>query len=228
MSIYDALHYAYAKRDDVLDYATALKSKTLSVLMRQRVESKTPIYSRAMKKVELELSNFITDQKTNSKKIIEISSRVKTLGSIQEKVYRKGICQFELFDNFDDIAGVRCTCEFLSDVYDVVEYVKQNPLFKIISVEDKIAAPSPSGYRGIHIIVATDVYFQGSLHKDVKVEIQLRTAFQNAWSMKTHQLTYKREADIPDDISDTMCMMSDALNEADKAAQRIKDSLRDA
>lgn len=226
MSIFDAFNYAYSKVDIVINYASSLKNEKLSKLMRDRVEDKLPIYSRAMKKVELELSNFKTDQASNAKKIIEISSRVKTPSSIEEKVFRKNICQFELFEKFDDIAGVRCTCEFLSDVYDVLEYIKQNPLINILRVEDKIADPPKSGYRGIHIIATTDVYFQGSLYENIKVEIQLRTAFQNAWSMKTHQLTYKRETDIPDEISETMRMMSDALNEADEAAQRIKDTLR--
>lgn len=226
MSIFDAFNYAITKRDIVIDYTCSLENKTLSKLVRQQVANKLPIYSRAMKKVELELSNFTTDVKINANKIIEISSRVKTPNSIQEKVYRKSISQFEIFEKFDDIAGVRCTCEFLSDVYDVLEYIKQNPLIKVLFIDDKIETPSESGYRGIHIIVSTDVYFQGTLYENIKVEIQLRTAFQNAWSMKTHQLTYKRETDISDDISKTMRMMSDSLKEADEAAQQIKETLR--
>lgn len=226
MSIFDAFNYAITKRDIVIDYTCSLENKTLSKLVRQQVANKLPIYSRAMKKVELELSNFTTDEKINANKIIEISSRVKTPNSIQEKVYRKSISQFEIFEKFDDIAGVRCTCEFLSDVYDVLEYIEQNPLIKVLFIDDKIETPSESGYRGIHIIVSTDVYFQGTLYENIKVEIQLRTAFQNAWSMKTHQLTYKRETDISDDISKTMRMMSDSLKEADEAAQQIKETLR--
>lgn len=226
MSIYDAFNYAIAKRNIVINYTNSLENKTLSSIVRKYVVNRLPIYSRAMKKVELELSNFTTDEKTNANKIIEISSRVKSPDSIQEKVYRKNISQFEVFDKFDDIAGVRCTCEFLSDVYDVLEYIKQNPLIKVLFIDDKIETPSEAGYRGIHIIVSTDVYFQGSLYENIKVEIQLRTAFQNAWSMKTHQLTYKHENDISDEISKTMRMMSDSLKEADEAAQQIKDTLR--
>ena len=226
MSIFDAFNYAITKRNTIIDYTSSLESKTLSKIVRQQVVNRLPIYSRAMKKVELELSNFTTDEKTNTNKIIEISSRVKSPDSIQEKVYRKNISQFEVFDKFDDIAGVRCTCEFLSDVYDVLEYIKQNPLIKVLFIDDKIETPSEAGYRGIHIIVSTDVYFQGSLYENIKVEIQLRTAFQNAWSMKTHQLTYKHEDDISDEISKTMRMMSDSLKEADEAAQQIKDTLR--
>ena len=54
----------------------------------------------------------------------------------------------------------------------------------------------------------------------------MRTAFQNAWSMKTHQLTYKRESAIPEEISVAMKEMSDALKNADDVAQRIKGKLR--
>ena len=227
MSIYDAFNYAISKRNAVIDYASSLQSNTLSKMLRKEVNDKKPIYYRAMKKVELELSNFTTDDSANIHKIIEICSRVKDVNSIQEKVYRKGICQFELFERFDDIAGVRCTCEFLSDVYDVLEYIKQNPLFNVKSIEDKIINPTQAGYRGIHIIVTTNIYYQSSVYNDIKVEIQLRTAFQNAWSMKTHQLTYKQKS-IRDDISETMKMMSDALKEADDAAQKIKSLLQNS
>ena len=225
MSIYEAFYYAISKMDAVIDYTLSLRENRLSNKLRLIVDNKLPVYHRAMKKVELELSNFTTDDSSNIHKIIEISSRVKTIDSIQEKVYRKNICQFELFERFDDIAGVRCTCEFLNDVYDVLVYIKQNPLFNVQSIEDKIINPSQAGYRGIHIIVTTDVYYKGSVYNNIKVEIQLRTAFQNAWSMKTHQLTYKQKS-IPVDISETMKMMSDALNEADNAAQKIRNSLR--
>lgn len=225
MSIYEAFYYAISKMDAVIDYTLSLRENRLSNKLRLIVDNKLPVYHRAMKKVELELSNFTTDDSSNIHKIIEISSRVKTIDSIQEKVYRKNICQFELFERFDDIAGVRCTCEFLNDVYDVLEYIKQNPLFNVQSIEDKIINPSQAGYRGMHIIVTTDVYYKGSVYNNIKVEIQLRTAFQNAWSMKTHQLTYKQKS-IPVDISETMKMMSDALNEADNAAQKIRNSLR--
>lgn len=226
MSIYDTFNFAIAKRDIVLDYAHSLTNSKLSKIAKKTIIAKLPVYSRAMKKVELELSNFIIDDITNTSKIIEICSRVKAVDSIQEKVYRKNICQFDVFEKFDDIAGVRCTCEFISDVYEVLEYIKQNPLFNVQTIEDKILTPSGEGYRGIHIIVTTDVYYHGKVYESIKVEIQLRTAFQNAWSMKTHQLTYKNEHGITKDISDTMRMMSDALKEADDAAQKIKESIR--
>ena len=225
MSLADAYKYIVDKEMLVVDYANSVQHNRLSRLVNSLVLETLPVYSRAMKNVELELTNFLTDDSGNDKKIIEICSRVKSIDSIQEKVYRKKVGQFEIFDRFDDIAGVRCTCEFLSDVYDVLEYIKRNSLFHVQAVEDKIAAPSDEGYRGIHVIVTTDVYYHGSIYKCIKVEIQLRTAFQNAWSMKTHQLTYKQET-VSAAIMDVMRSMSDALKAADDAAQSIRDKLR--
>jgi putative GTP pyrophosphokinase len=224
MSIYDAFKYAISKKNSIIDYVDSIENQKISKLVKASILDKLPIYSRAMKKIELELSNFITDELSNDKKIISIVSRVKTIESIQEKIYRKNICQFDVFEQFDDIAGVRCTCEFLSDVYDVLEYLKRNPLLTILSIEDTINFPLDTGYRGIHIIGNTTVYYRNLVYDNIKVEIQLRTTFQNAWSMKTHQLTYKQDS-IPEEISITMRMMSDALKTADDEAQKIKNSL---
>ena len=56
----------------------------------------------------------------------------------------------------------------------------------------------------------------------MKVEIQLRTAFQNAWSMKTHQLTYKKDSIESEKVKDVLRKLSDVLNEADETALKMK------
>ena len=221
MSIYDAYNYILEIRQLVVDECYSIKKKTLSTCCKKIIVDKLPIYRRAMDKVLLELSNFKTDTEENSHKIVEVGGRVKEIDSIAEKVYRKDISQHEVFEKFDDIAGVRCTCEYLDDVYDVLSYIVENPMFNVLSIDDKIKSSSAQGYRGIHVIVDTEIYYQKCLHKNIKVEIQLRTAFQNAWSMKTHELTYKKEQ-VSKEIVEAMKRLSDTLNEADKTALEIK------
>lgn len=221
MSLYDAYNYISKVRQLVVDECFSIKNKTLSVCCKNNINYKLPIYKRAMDKVLLELSNFRTDKEENANKIVEVSGRVKDIDSITEKVYRKNICQHEVFNMFDDIAGVRCTCEYLDDVYDVLSYIMENPMFNVLSVDDKIENTSAEGYRGIHVIVDTEIYYQNYLHKNIKVEIQLRTAFQNAWSMKTHELTYKKEQ-VSEEMIEAMKKLSDTLNEADQTALQIK------
>lgn len=212
--------------DLLLDHMRSLQNKSVSRLASSYILKMLPIYQRAMKKVKLELESFITDSDDNKEKIVDICGRVKTLESICEKINRKRIGQFEVFDKFEDIAGVRCTCEYLDDVREVVEYINKNQLFNVSKLEDKIENPTQEGYRGIHIIVLTKVYYQGKMYDNIKVEIQLRTSFQNAWSMKTHQLTYKKDTFESNSIKDVMKELSDILKEADETALKMKNLIK--
>lgn len=200
----------------------SLKDNEVSQLARSYIAMQLPIYHRAMAKVELELSNYITDIAENEKKIVDICGRVKTIDSICEKIKRKPIGQYDVFEKIDDIAGVRCTCEYLDDVYDVLQYIEKNPLFEVIEIDDKIKNPTQEGYRGIHVIVFTQIYYQGKTYDRVRVEVQLRTAFQNAWSMKTHQLTYKKDSIDSKEVKEVLKKLSDVLKEADETALEMK------
>ena len=172
-----------------------------------------------------ELESFSKEVEIDQCRIIDISGRVKSVDSIEEKVYRKGILSSQIYERFDDIAGVRVVCEYISDVYYLLDYIKENPLIRVIEIDDKIEKPTQEGYRGIHVIVEVDVYYNKQLYKDVKVEIQLRTSFQNGWAMKTHELTYKRKSDLSKEISNQMKILSDSLYEADSKAQKLRNMI---
>ena len=195
--------------------------KDITEIWRYFINNNLPIYRRAMNYVKIELDNFLTDEIKNSAKIVDITGRVKSIDSIYEKVIRKNIYKFDVFTKFNDIAGVRCNCEYLDDVYEVLEYIKKNTLINIVDIDDKMEISNADGYRGVHVIVDVPVYYKEKEYKNIKVEIQLRTSFQNAWSMKTHSLTYKKEM-IDDDIKTQMKQLSDILYEADKVSAEMK------
>lgn len=220
--IHQAVDTTEIYADLIWDDLSSVKDKRISRLAKSYIVSRLPVYHRAMEKVKLELTNYITDEEVNSKKIVDICGRVKASDSIYEKIKRKEIGQYEVFNKFDDIAGVRCTCEYLDDVYDVLKYIKKNPMFDVVEIDDKIDNPTQEGYRGIHVIVSTQVYYQENVYNNVKVEIQIRTAFQNAWSMKTHQLTYKKDSIDSQEVKNVLRKLSDVLNEADKTALEMK------
>lgn len=222
IDIHQAVDSTEICADFVWDDLSSLKNNHVSKLAYSYIARLLPVYHRAMEKVKLELANYITDTDGNEKKIVDICGRVKTLDSICEKIKRKGIGQYEVFERFDDVAGVRCTCEYLDDVYAVLEYIKKNPMFNVIEIDDKIENPTQEGYRGIHVIVSTQIYYHEEVYDDVKVEIQLRTAFQNAWSMKTHQLTYKRDFIDSKEVKSVLRKLSDVLREADETALEMK------
>ena len=222
MGIHQAVDLVEVYAEMIQDDLHSLKQNRVSRMACGYITTLLPVYHRAMEKVKLELANYLTDDKENDKKIVDICGRVKTLDSIREKIKRKGIGQFEVFDKFNDIAGVRCICEYLDDVYDVLKYINENPMFKVLEIDDKIGKPTQEGYRGIHVIVSTQIYYQKKTYNEVKVEIQLRTAFQNAWSMKTHQLTYKKDSIESEKVKDVLRKLSDVLNEADETALKMK------
>ena len=212
-------------RKEFFDYFYAYQNKKLTIKNREKIEKMFPIYERAKSVIMLELENYSKEIDSDMCNIIDIQGRIKNIDSIEEKVYRKGILSSQVFEEFDDIAGVRVICEYISDVYFLLEYIKNNPLIKIVEIDDKIKTPTEEGYRGIHVIVEVDVYYNKELHNDVKVEIQLRTSFQNGWAMKTHNLTYKRKTNLAQDIAKHMKLLSDTIYEADVKAQELRDLL---
>lgn len=215
-------------RDDLFEYFSAVTNKKLVKRTKDKIGKILPVYERAKNFIILELKSFSNEVDAAQCRVIDIDGRIKSIDSIEEKVYRKGILSNQIFERFDDIAGVRVVCEYISDVYYLLEYIKDNPLIRVIEIDDKIDKPTQEGYRGIHVIVEVDVYYNKQLSKDVKVEIQLRTSFQNGWAMKTHELTYKRKGDLTKEISDQMKILSNSLYEADLKAQELRNMVNDS
>lgn len=215
-------------RDDLFEYFSAVANKKLIKRTKDKIGKILPVYERAKNFIILELKSFSNEVDAAQCRVIDIDGRIKSIDSIEEKVYRKGILSNQIFERFDDIAGVRVVCEYISDVYYLLEYIKDNPLIRVIEIDDKIDKPTQEGYRGIHVIVEVDVYYNKQLSKDVKVEIQLRTSFQNGWAMKTHELTYKRKGDLTKEISGQMKILSNSLYEADLKAQELRNMVNDS
>lgn len=213
-------------RDSILSDISCREDKILGSEIRIQIEQKLPVYKRALNKVKMEIENFKEETDENRDKVIEVLGRVKEISSIEEKIYRKNISWYKVFDRFDDIAGLRAVCEYLDDVYGLLNYIKGHPELNILKVEDKIKEPLKTGYRGIHIILTTNVFYKKKLYKDIKVEVQIRTSFQNTWSMKTHKLTYKNEDNIPQEMLESMKELSDILSNADEKVQVIKDEIK--
>ena len=225
MSICDAVEQIYLSLDFFYNELIHNDISHCGQLLGGYIITKLPIYQRAMAQVKMELENFSSDDQDIKTNVVDICGRVKSIESIKEKITRKQINKFDVFKLFDDIAGVRCTCEYLDDVYNILDYIKNNPLLTVIEIDDKIEKGTADGYRGIHITVSTHIYYKNTLFDDIKVEIQLRTAFQNAWSMKTHQLTYKQDSECKDEVRQKMKHLSDILYEADKVSLEMKEKI---
>ncbi|HEU0257514.1 MAG TPA: GTP pyrophosphokinase family protein, partial [Microbacteriaceae bacterium] len=124
--------------------------------------------------------------------IEHVSSRLKTPESLVEKVTRRGIePSFEAMrETITDIAGVRVTCSFVSDVYRVFDLITGQNDLRLLVAKDYIATPKPNGYKSLHAIVEVPVFLStGSV--DVPVEVQFRTIAMDFWAALEHKIHYK-------------------------------------
>ena len=116
-------------------------------------------------------------------------SRLKSPESIMKKLLRKGGAGSlaDIKDNIKDIAGIRITCSFISDIYRISEMLQSQTDLNILSVKDYIQNPKPNGYKSLHILAEVPV-FMSDREEAICVEIQIRTIamdFWPAWSIKS-------------------------------------------
>lgn len=124
--------------------------------------------------------------------INNISKRIKTPKSIINKMEKKHYeVNFKnIIDNINDVAGIRITCPIKSDIYEVINIIRQIPNIKIVEQKDYIIKPKKSGYSGYHLIIETPVEID-SQKVPVKVEIQIRTMAMDFWATNEHKVRYK-------------------------------------
>jgi len=82
------------------------------------------------------------------------------------------------------------------------------------------------GYKSLHYIISLDSK-RNSLKeyfdlKDFKAEIQIRTILQHSWAEIQHDLGYKSEISLPDEIKRNFFRLAALLETADKEFERIK------
>ena len=175
-------------------------------------------YNSALKQIETKLS-ILNDEFQHIHRynpIEHIKARIKTPESIVKKLRRYGL-DFTL-DNMEsavnDIAGVRITCSFTSDIFRLAEMIRDQKDIKVLSTKDYITSPKPSGYRSYHMIISVPVYFSDRI-KDVKVEIQIRTVAMDFWASLEHKINYKFEGNAPQHIKEELIECSEMIANLD-------------
>lgn len=125
-------------------------------------------------------------------------SRLKSPESIFKKMLRKqGDLSFEgIKQTVQDIAGLRITCSFLSDIYQISDMLQRHRDLKVLEIKDYIKNPKPNGYQSLHMIVEVPV-FMSDREEHVCVEIQIRTIAMDFWASLEHKIYYKFNEAVP-------------------------------
>lgn len=153
-------------------------------------------------------------------------SRIKSFESILNKIVRKG-CSPSLEDvreNIRDIAGLRITCSFISDIYTISEMLQKQSDLEIISIKDYIKNPKPNGYQSLHMLVQVPVFMTDRCEK-VYVEIQIRTIAMDFWASLEHKIFYKYNEDVPAHLLKELKEAADTANELDRKMQRLHEEI---
>lgn len=154
--------------------------------------------------------------------IHNIESRLKSPQSIIGKLQKKDLplTPDSARKNLLDIAGIRVTCCYISDIYAIVEMLCRRDDFTVIKQKDYIKNPKPSGYRSYHLIVNVPVYLS-TKKQYAPVEIQIRTIAMDFWASLEHQLKYKPSTSITPEISEELKNCAERIAETDLQMQRI-------
>lgn len=186
-------------------------------------------YELAVKELVVKFNHLITASRKAGvySPIEQVNGRVKTISSILEKCQKKEI-DFEHFEqHIDDIAGIRIICQFVEDIYRVVEIVRQRTDMRVKWEKDYISNQKESGYRSYHISV---YYTVESIHgpKEIPVEIQIRTLAMNFWAVIEHSLQYKYKENMPPALRERLLKAAQATTMLDEQMASVREEILDA
>jgi len=155
-------------------------------------------------------------------------SRVKSPESLMKKIYRKGGAGSleEIRDSIRDIAGIRVTCSFISDIYLICRMLESQSDLRIVNKKDYIASPKPNGYRSLHLIVEVPV-FMSDRQELVYVEVQIRTIAMDFWASLEHKIFYKYNAAVPERLLNELKETADASYELDRQMERLREEIEE-
>lgn len=156
-----------------------------------------------------------------------VTGRVKPIASILDKANQKGISLDKLEEEMQDIAGLRIMCQFVEDIYLVVNLLRNRNDFEIIEERDYISHKKTSGYRSYHVVIQYPVQtIRGE--KKILCEIQIRTLAMNFWATIEHSLNYKYKGDFPTDIQMRLQRAAEAAFRLDEEMSLIRGEIKEA
>ncbi|ABJ68257.1 GTP pyrophosphokinase family protein [Pediococcus pentosaceus] len=180
-------------------------------------------YSQAVSELKVKLRGMRTQFLKNGEEspIEFVTGRVKPVESIKEKMVRRQVLEERIEQDMQDIAGVRVMCQFVEDIYEVVDLIRKRTDMTVIEERDYVENEKPSGYRSYHIVVEYPVQMMNG-QKKILAEIQVRTLEMNFWATIEHSLNYKFDGEFPKELRTRLQKASVKSYELDKEMSEIR------
>lgn len=154
-------------------------------------------------------------------------TRLKSPESIMSKLYRKGAdFSFEsIRETVKDIAGIRITCSFVSDIYRVSDMLQKQNDLKVLEIKDYIKNPKPNGYKSLHLLIEVPVFMSDRVEM-VCVEVQIRTIAMDFWASLEHKIFYKYNQSVPERLLQELKDAADTADELDHQMERLMNEVQ--
>lgn len=152
--------------------------------------------------------------------LLYTTSRIKGAASMEQKLLRLGqppTAEAALSAVFD-AAGVRAVCLFVDEVYQLAQFLAEEPSITILQEKDYITWPKASGYRSYHVIMVVN-----DLPHPVTVELQIRTVAMDTWASLEHEIKYKRNVSQPALMEAELRRCADEIASTELSMQTIRD-----
>lgn len=186
-------------------------------------------YGFALNILETNLKILLDDYEyKNNRDIVDhVKVRLKSRDSAIKKLETKGydITVDNLINHVHDMVGLRIVCPFLTDVYTVLNIIKNSNLFKIKEEKDYIANPKDTGYISYHLVVLVPVALEDGTEY-IEAEIQIRTMAMDFWASLDHKLQYKFTKDIPNEVKEEIYKCSMDIKEIDEKMLKLREFIK--
>ncbi|MEE6131800.1 GTP pyrophosphokinase [Priestia aryabhattai] len=158
--------------------------------------------------------------------IEHIKTRLKSPESILKKVYRKnGELSLDwIKENLKDIAGIRVTCSFISDIYKLRDMIQSQKDIKIVECKDYIENPKTNGYQSLHLIIEIPV-FMSDRQENVFIELQIRSIAMDFWASLEHKIYYKYNKKVPKQLIDELKEAAVTAAELDRKMEKLHEEI---
>lgn len=188
------------------------------------------LYNAALKEISTKI-DILNDEFQHRHKynpIEHVKARLKKPESIVKKLKRRGYeSNIENMVRYvNDIAGIRITCSFTSDIYRLAEMIANQSDLTVLSIKDYIKKPKESGYQSYHMLVTVPIYLSDSVI-DTKVEIQVRTVAQDFWATLEHKIYYKFEGNAPKYISEELRQCAKIVSNLDDRMLHLNEAIKE-
>jgi len=156
--------------------------------IKRKYDQLLPLVTALSDKVSQAVLNYC------NKKGFAYTGRIKTLESFSEKI---DTGRFSSLENMNDLFACTIIIPTLNDEEQVLEFLKDT--FEERSVRLRGSTKKhPEQFRfdatrfyGTYLF--PEAFYPDALEKKIIFEVQIRTAFEHAWSVATHALTYKSD-----------------------------------